>query len=115
MNKQQRKVRLTMMLMQNNYSIKDAQIIKEDIRTIDYGFAIGVGRVSIDREIMDSFAGDLECVDGAHNCGFYEDKGNTYFVVMKDAKESSTTGPRKRAILPRDDHESVSNLRCRFR
>ena len=85
-NKQQRTVRLTMMLMKNHYSIKDAQIVKEEIRHIDYGYAIGVGRVTIDREIMDSFAGDLECVDGAHNCGFYEDKGNTYFVVMKDAK-----------------------------
>ena len=86
MNKQQRTVRLTMMLMKNHYSIKDAQIVKEEIRHIDYGHAIGVGRATIDRDIMDSFAGDLECIDGAHNCGFYEDKGNTYFVVMKDVK-----------------------------
>lgn len=87
MNKpQQRTVRLTMMLMQNHYSIKDAQIIKEDIRHIDYGDAIGVGRVTIDREIMNEFAGFSYCQDGAYNCGFYEDKGNTYFVVMKDAK-----------------------------
>lgn len=85
-NKKQRTVRLTMMLMKNHYSIKDAQIVKEEIRHIDYGYAIGVGRVTIDREIMDSFAGDLECIDGAYNCGFYEDKGNTYFVFMKDAK-----------------------------